>query len=74
MTAEGSAPCILNAANEEAVAAFLDHQIRFTDIARVVAHCLAQNHSNEFHHIDSLLAQDAETRRQAQQFIQRIGR
>ncbi len=74
MAAEGSAPCILNAANEEAVAAFLDHQIRFTDIARVVAHCLAQNHSNEFHHIGSLLAQDAETRRQAQQFIQRIGR
>lgn len=74
MAAEGSAPCILNAANEEAVAAFLDHQIRFTDIARVVAHCLAQNHSNEFHHIDSLLAQDAETRRQAQQFIQHIGR
>ena len=53
MTAEGSAPCILNAANEEAVAAFLDHQIRFTDIARVVAHCLAQNHSNEFHNTNS---------------------
>ena len=29
-------PCILNAANEIAVAAFLNEQIRFVDIARIV--------------------------------------
>lgn len=43
MNAGGAAPCVLNAANEVAVAAFLDKRIKFTDIAKVVAHCLAQN-------------------------------
>lgn len=32
----GTAPAILNAANEVAVAAFLDGRVRFTDIARIV--------------------------------------
>lgn len=41
MNAGGAAPCVLNAANEVAVAAFLDKRIKFTDIAKVVAHCLA---------------------------------
>lgn len=40
MNAGGAAPCVLNAANEVAVAAFLDKRIKFTDIAKVVAHCL----------------------------------
>lgn len=31
----GAAPCVLNAANEVAVAAFLERALRFTDIARV---------------------------------------
>lgn len=43
MNAGGAAPCVLNAANEVAVAAFLDKRIKFTDIAQVVAHCLAQD-------------------------------
>ena len=34
------APCVLNAANEVAVACFLDGQIRFTDIARIDAAAL----------------------------------
>jgi 1-deoxy-D-xylulose-5-phosphate reductoisomerase len=38
----GYAPCILNAANEVAVAAFLDGQIRFTDIPGVISDTLAQ--------------------------------
>ncbi len=33
----GGAPCVLNAANEVAVACFLERRIRFTDIARVNA-------------------------------------
>lgn len=32
----GNMPCILNAANEKAVAAFLDGRIKFTDMARLV--------------------------------------
>lgn len=69
MNAGGAAPCVLNAANEVAVAAFLDKRIKFTDIAKVVAHCLAQNFSDGRHDIEGLLAQDAETRRQAEAFI-----
>lgn len=69
MNAGGSAPCVLNAANEVAVAAFLDKRIKFTDIAKVVAHCLAQDFSDGRHDIEGLLAQDAQTRRQAEAFI-----
>ena len=69
MNAGGAAPCVLNAANEVAVAAFLDKRIKFTDIAKVVAHCLAQDFSDGHHDIESLLAQDAQTRRQAEVFI-----
>ena len=69
MNAGGSAPCVLNAANEVAVAAFLDKRIKFTDIAKVVAHCLAQDFSDGRHDIEGLLAQDAQTRRQAREFM-----
>ena len=69
MNAGGAAPCVLNAANEVAVAAFLDKRIKFTDIAKVVAHCLARDFSDGHHDIEGLLAQDAQTRRQAEAFI-----
>ena len=69
MNAGGAAPCVLNAANEVAVAAFLDKRIKFTDIAKVVAYCLAQDFSDGHHDIESLLAQDVQTRRQAEAFI-----
>ena len=69
MNAGGAAPCVLNAANEVAVAAFLDKRIKFTDIAKVIAHCLAQDFSDGRHDIEGLLAQDAQTRRQAEAFI-----
>jgi 1-deoxy-D-xylulose-5-phosphate reductoisomerase len=37
----GGAPCVLNAANEVAVAAFLDGRLRWVDIAEVLAEVLA---------------------------------
>lgn len=72
MHAGGAAPCVLNAANEIAVAAFLDGKIRFTDIAAIVAHCLEQEFSDGLNDIESLLAQDAQTRIQAQERIQNM--
>lgn len=69
INAGGAAPCVLNAANETAVAAFLDGQIKFTDIAKTVTHCLAQDFSNGMGDIEGLLAQDARTRAQARAFI-----
>lgn len=69
MNAGGAAPCVLNAANEAAVAAFLDGQIKFTDIAKTVAHCLSQDFSDGIGDIGGLLAQDARIRAQARAFI-----
>ncbi|QEY24964.1 1-deoxy-D-xylulose-5-phosphate reductoisomerase [Neisseria animalis] len=72
MRSGGSAPCVLNAANEIAVAAFLNGQIKFTDIAKVVAYCLEQDFADGSGSIESLLAQDAETRTRAQAFAARL--
>lgn len=69
MMAGGSAPCVLNAANEVAVAAFLAKQIGFTDIAKVVEHSLSQHFAGSLNSIEALLQLDQQTRRQAQQFI-----
>lgn len=68
MYAGGSAPCVLNAANEVAVAAFLRGQIGFTDIAKVVEHSLAKHVSGSLKSIDDLLALDAQIRVEAEQF------
>jgi 1-deoxy-D-xylulose-5-phosphate reductoisomerase len=38
----GTAMAVLNAANEVAVAAFLAGEVRFTDIAKIIEHALAQ--------------------------------
>ena len=68
LNAGGSAPCVLNAANEIAVAEFLAGHIRFTDIARVVAHCLEHHDLSSLNNIDDLLALDKNVRQQAQTF------
>lgn len=70
MVMGGSAPCVLNAANEIAVAAFLRKQIGFTDIARVVEHCLAKDSlvSGSLKTLDELLDLDHRVRVQAEVF------
>ncbi len=62
LVAGGSAPCVLNAANEVAVAAFLDRRIGFLDIATVVAEVLASTPAMATTTLDDLLAVDAEAR------------
>ena len=69
MNAGGMAPCVLNAANETAVEAFLNKEIRFTDIAPVIAHCLEQKFSDGLNNLESLLAQDGYARKQARDYI-----
>ena len=70
MNADGSAPCVLNAANEIAVAEFLRGSIRFTDIARVVENALSQADfvSGSLKNLPDLLDLDARVRSHAQQF------
>ncbi|MHC4525630.1 MAG: 1-deoxy-D-xylulose-5-phosphate reductoisomerase, partial [Planctomycetota bacterium] len=60
----GSAPVVFNAANEAAVEAFLDGQIRFGQIVELIDHCL-QVHSNQEHlTLEELLEIDAWARQQ----------
>ncbi|MDF7680046.1 1-deoxy-D-xylulose-5-phosphate reductoisomerase [Enterobacteriaceae bacterium ESL0689] len=66
-----AATTILNAANEVAVAAFLDSKIRFTDIAAVNLAVLEQQSSAEPHSIEDVLKIDAEARIHAQQQIKK---
>ena len=58
----GSAPIVLNAANEIAVAGFLAGQIRFTDIVRIVEEMLHQDDSDAPRSIDDVLRIDRITR------------
>lgn len=68
----GTAPCVLNVANEVAVAAFLRGQIGFTDIARVVENSLSKHSSSSLKTLDELLALDSRIRNQAQTLIDRL--
>ena len=72
MQAGGGVPCVLNAANEIAVAAFLANCIRFTDIAHTVRHCLEQDFSGSHHSLEGLLDLDAAARRAAEAFVQQV--
>jgi 1-deoxy-D-xylulose-5-phosphate reductoisomerase len=65
----GTAPAILNAANEVAVAAFLDRRIRFTDIASVVKAVLDTMPSEPVKGLEMLLETDARARTAAQQQV-----
>jgi len=61
----GAASATLNAANEIAVAAFLDGRIRFTDIARILETALEGHPGGEPGSLEEVLAIDAEARRHA---------
>ncbi|HVV90059.1 MAG TPA: 1-deoxy-D-xylulose-5-phosphate reductoisomerase [Solirubrobacterales bacterium] len=63
--AGGTAPTVLNAADEVAVAAFLAGEIPFTGIAAVVERCLEELPAAPVGHFDDLFATDAEARRRA---------
>lgn len=63
LRAGGSAAAVLNAANEVAVAAFLDRRLGFLDISAVVEKTVAGVPHCQLTSIDDVLAQDAEARR-----------
>jgi len=58
----GNMPCIMNAANEIAVSAFLKGQISFLDIADTIAAAMAKNTFIAKPSLDDLLQTDKETR------------
>jgi len=66
---ESSAPVVLNAANEVAVAAFLDRRIGFNAIAELIEEALNASRAGELSSIDACVAVDADTRRSVQHAI-----
>ena len=69
MRAGGSAPCILNAANEIAVAAFMEGQAGFLDIDAIVAETLAMVPSGRVETLEEVLAVDAAARDAARALV-----
>ena len=68
MVVGGVAPAVFNAANEVAVAAFLQNHVPFLAIPRIIEHTLATVKLIEPTTLDQVLAVDAEARRAAQHF------
>ncbi len=66
----GTAPAVLNAANEEAVAAFLDHRIAFPEIARVVTETLAGHDVPDVVDLDAVLAAERWSRGRARTLVE----
>jgi 1-deoxy-D-xylulose-5-phosphate reductoisomerase len=68
--AGGTAPCVLNAANEVAVHAFLDGQLGFMGIPAVIQATLERLGSSRVHSFESLYDADREARRVAAEAVQ----
>jgi 1-deoxy-D-xylulose-5-phosphate reductoisomerase len=72
LRAAGTAPAVLNAANEVAVAAFLDKKISFLSIPRIIESALNALPVNDVECLDDVLGADVEARRVAHQQIGKI--
>jgi len=67
--AGGTAPCVLNAANEIAVEAFLDERLAFTGIAEVIETVLDSVQSRPIGHFSDLYHADSEARERAREAL-----
>jgi 1-deoxy-D-xylulose-5-phosphate reductoisomerase len=67
--AGGTAPCVMNAANEVAVYAFLGGRLRFLDIAAVIEETLGRLPARPVHSFESLGEADGEARRVAGELV-----
>lgn len=74
LRAGGTAPALLNAANEVAVEAFLQQRIGFRDIDRVIARVMDDNGHGPASSLDAVLTEDAVARRAAHTIIDGICR
>jgi len=65
----GAAPVVLNAANEIAVAAFLERRIGFPEITQSIERALAAEPAGELGSIEECVEVDARTRRRVREWI-----
>jgi 1-deoxy-D-xylulose-5-phosphate reductoisomerase len=70
--AGGTAPCVLNAANEVAVGAFLDGQLSFIGIAGVIERALDDLPAEPVRHFSDLYRADAAARARADELVQGV--
>ncbi|WP_340153880.1 1-deoxy-D-xylulose-5-phosphate reductoisomerase [uncultured Marivirga sp.] len=66
---EGNAACILNAANEVVVSAFLEDKISFLGMSEVIENCLAKVDFVKTPSLEDYISTDKETRIKALEFI-----
>ena len=71
--AGNSAPAMLNAANEVAVAAFLDGRIRYPQIARIIEDVLNSEPVVAVGELEAVFAADTKARMRAEQWLSRNG-
>lgn len=70
----GNMPCIMNAANEEAVAAYLQDRIGFYGITDVVGECMAGVDFVEKPGLDDIFQSNEEARQRAREIIGKAGK
>lgn len=70
----GCAPAVYNAANEIAVQAFLEEEIRFPEITDVVREAMDHIGTGELQDIDDVIAADAAARIVAAEVVARLGK
>ena len=68
----GTAACVLNAANEIAVGAFLREELGFLAMADLLIECLETVHHTAAPTLDDYVRTDAETRRRATELLARF--
>jgi 1-deoxy-D-xylulose-5-phosphate reductoisomerase len=68
----GALPCALNAADEIAVAAFLDRRLPFLGIPEVIERVLGRTPSLRFDNMDDVIAADLEARRMAREEVDKL--
>jgi len=69
LEAGGTSTAILNAANEVAVDAFLQRQIKFTDIAKLIEQVLDKLPANNADSLQQILTDDAAARQAARELV-----
>jgi 1-deoxy-D-xylulose-5-phosphate reductoisomerase len=67
----GALPCALNAADEIAVAAFLERRLPFLGIPKVIERVLEHTPRQKFESMRDVLAADQEARRMAKEEVER---
>ncbi|HBA67304.1 MAG TPA: 1-deoxy-D-xylulose-5-phosphate reductoisomerase [Methylococcaceae bacterium] len=72
--AGGIMPAVLNAANEIAVAAFLDEKVRFTDIPFIIEQSMHKFEADPADTLDIVLAADSKAREVAERIVEELKR